>query len=122
MGVEGEAKDPIDGELARRVLRIRKAFIERRMAAGIAPIDMVLIDMVYLGELEERPYDASSISEATGLSRSTASRHLRNLEKRGLIEQRPAGRNRYYYCTEVSRERFLPLLLQIARLCGFVEE
>ena len=87
--------------------------------AKLAPIEMGLIDMVHLGELEGRPYDASSISGATGISRSTVSRRLRQLEKRGLVEQRRTGRNRYYYCTEKACDLFLPLLRPIARMCGF---
>jgi len=112
--------ETFDGQLVYRLLKIRFAFCERCQDAKLAPIEMGLIDMVHLGELEGRPYDASSISGATGLSRSTVSRRLRQLEKRGLIEQRRAGRNRYYYCTDEARGFFAPLLQPIARMCGFI--
>lgn len=112
--------ETLDDQLVCRLLKVRFAFCKRCQDAKLAPIEMGLIDMVHLGELEGRPYDASSISGATGLSRSTVSRRLRQLEKRGLIEQRRTGRNRYYFCTSKASEFFVPLLRPIARLCQSV--
>ena len=110
----------LDDQLVYRLLKVRFAFCKRAMDAKLAPIEMALIDVVHLGELEGRPYDASSISGATGLSRSTVSRRLRQLEKRGLVEQRRAGRNRFYFCTSKACELFMPLLRPVARLCRSV--
>lgn len=112
--------ETLDDQLVYGLLKVRFAFCKRCQDAKLAPIEMGLIDMVHLGELEGKPYDASSISGATGLSRSTVSRRLRQLEKRGLIEQRRSGRNRYYFCTSKARELFVPLLRPIARLCQSV--
>jgi DNA-binding MarR family transcriptional regulator len=109
-----------DDQLVYKILKVRFAFCKRCQDAKLAPIEMGLIDLVHLGELEGRPYDASSISGATSLSRSTVSRRLRQLERRGLVEQRRTGRNRYYYCTQKARDLYMPLLLPIARLCQSV--
>lgn len=110
----------LDDQLVYRLLKVRFAFCKRAKDAKLAPIEMALIDVVHLGELEGRPYDASSISGATGLSRSTVSRRLRQLERRGLVEQRRTGRNRFYFCTNKACEMFMPLLRPIARLCRSV--
>ncbi len=112
--------ETLDDQLVYKVLKVRFAFCKRCQDAKLAPIEMGLIDLVHLGELEGRPYDASSISGATGLSRSTVSRRLRQLEKRGLVEQRRTGRNRYYFCTQKAVDLSRPLLLPVARLCRAV--
>ena len=67
-----------------------------------------------LGELDEyaRPYDpdtpvtSEDLRKALGMKCETVSRNLRGLIKIGLVEKRPAGRQRDYSLTVEGRKHF----------------
>jgi DNA-binding MarR family transcriptional regulator len=75
-----------DGRLDR--LRALLAFM-----TGLRPLGGLLIFiLIAIGELEDRPYDISSLAATLGEPRTSALRHLTDLQALGLVERRLEGR------------------------------
>lgn len=81
------------------ILRLRTNYYNRQRSVGLEPFDMSLMDMVLLGQLEERPHDMTSLSEILGLRRKTVSDHVEDLIRRKFLCTNTAGRRRCVYLT-----------------------
>ena len=84
------------------------------------PVSALLIRTIALGQMENRLYDASSLSAALHLPKPTVFRRIARLIKAGLVERRKLGRSNYLVPTadveRVTRERTGEILKLMCRL------
>ena len=93
------------------------------------PVSALLIRTIALGQMENQPYDASSLSAALHLPKPAVFRRLARLIQAGLIKRRKLGRANYLVPTAevelITRERtgeilklLCKLVIQLQRDCG----
>ena len=90
--------------------KLLDSIINRVMRAeGISRPDFSVLRLATTGALEGRPYDLSSLSAASGLSRATVMRRVRTMVARGLLEESWHGPRCMVLPAATTSERLRPL-------------
>ena len=70
-----------------------------------SPVDAVLVRTIYLGELEGRLFDVTSLASVTGMTVPTTARRVTTLMDEGLVARQRDGRSFRLMTTSQSRAR-----------------